>query len=125
LDANNGITVSKPILSGGGVQTLQADADGDGVGTLALNLSIAALVDPNPAPGNQFGTTVLVLSSGNVVVTSPFDDFGGTDAGAVYLFNGATGVLISTLRGSSASDFVGNKASGRKRITCREGLLVG
>ena len=65
-------------------------------------------VDPNPAPGNQFGRFVVALSSGNVVIASPFDDAGGTDAGAVYLFNGATGALISTLGGSTAGDQVGN-----------------
>ncbi|MGH7200903.1 MAG: hypothetical protein ACREJB_09880, partial [Planctomycetaceae bacterium] len=47
------------------------------------------------------------MSTGNVVITSPFDDAGGTDAGAVYLFNGATGALISTLTGSTANDRVG------------------
>jgi hypothetical protein len=51
----------------------------------------AEFVDPHPAAGNQFGASVVPLSTGNVVVTSPFDDAGGTDAGAVYLFNGRTG----------------------------------
>jgi len=69
--------------------------------------SLAEFVDPNPAPGNQFGTQVVPLSTGNVVITSPFDDAGGEDAGAVYLFNGSTGALISTLRGSTAGDWVG------------------
>lgn len=70
--------------------------------------SFAEFVDPNPAPGNGFGDTVAPLSTGNVVITSPHDDAGGVDAGAVYLFNGATGALISTLRGSQAFDYVGN-----------------
>ncbi|MBL9160907.1 MAG: SUMF1/EgtB/PvdO family nonheme iron enzyme [Verrucomicrobiales bacterium] len=80
---------------------------------LLLSLSAQAappfpeFVDPNPNPGNQFGAQVVPLSTGNVVITSPFDDAGGTDAGAVYLFNGATGALISTLRGSQANDNVG------------------
>ncbi len=65
-------------------------------------------VDPNPAPGNQFGATVVVLSTGNVVITSSYDDAGGTNAGAVYLFNGGTGALISTLRGSAAGNRVGS-----------------
>lgn len=64
-------------------------------------------VDPNPNFGNQFGTEVVPLSTGNVVVTSPGDDTGATDAGAVYLFNGSTGTLISTLTGSSAGDRIG------------------
>jgi Repeat of unknown function (DUF5650) len=65
-------------------------------------------IDPHPAAGNQFGATVLPLSTGNVVIMSPYDDAGATDAGAVYLFNGATGALISTLVGSHANDAIGN-----------------
>jgi len=64
-------------------------------------------VDPHPAAGNQFGAAVVPLSTGNVAVTSPYDDFGGTDAGAVYLFSGSTGALVSTLRGSNAGDQAG------------------
>src|SRR5262245_16932280 len=70
--------------------------------------SFSEFVDPNPSPGNQFGATVVALSTGNVVVTSPFDDAGGADAGAVYLFNGSTGALISTLRGSTDGDNLGS-----------------
>ncbi|HEX4612471.1 MAG TPA: hypothetical protein VH092_30030, partial [Urbifossiella sp.] len=66
--------------------------------------SFAEFVDPHPAAGNQFGAQVVPLSTGNVVVTSPSDDAGGTDAGAVYLFSGSTGSLISTLTGSHAGD---------------------
>lgn len=66
-------------------------------------------IDPNPALGNQFGHSVVALTNGNVVVTSPFDDAGGFNAGAVYLFNGSTGALISTLRGSSDFDLVGRE----------------
>ncbi len=72
-----------------------------------LNAAFPEFVDPNPNPGNMFGDTVAVLSTGNVVITSPFDDAGGTDAGAVYLFNGTTGELIGTLKGSTADDNVG------------------
>ncbi|MGV3659986.1 MAG: choice-of-anchor D domain-containing protein [Prosthecobacter sp.] len=75
--------------------------------TPAQEVSLSGFTDPNPASGNQFGHSVLALSTGNVVITAPYDDAGGTDAGAVYLFNGATGALISTLRGSSAQDHVG------------------
>ncbi|CAO3424950.1 beta strand repeat-containing protein [Azospirillum doebereinerae] len=66
------------------------------------------LTDPAPASDNGFGTAVVALSGGNVVVTSPNDDTGASNAGAVYLFNGSTGALISTLAGSSANDGVGS-----------------
>ncbi len=65
-------------------------------------------VDPNPSPGNQFGISIRPLSTGNVVVTAPMDDAGGTNAGAVYLFNGATGELIDKMIGTHAEDHIGS-----------------
>ncbi len=44
------------------------------------------------------------LLTGNVVITARNDDTGGEDAGAVYLFNGATGELISTMLGSGPNE---------------------
>ena len=73
-----------------------------------LMAGLTAFVDPDPAPGNHFGAAVVALSTGNVVVTSPYDNAGGTGAGAVYLFNGTTGALISTLIGSHAGDNIGS-----------------
>ena len=73
-----------------------------------LLATFAEFVDPHPSSGNRFGQSVVPLETGNVVITSPADDAGGTDAGAVYLFNGSTGALISTLTGSSPSDLVGS-----------------
>jgi hypothetical protein len=64
-------------------------------------------IDPHPTSGGLFGEMVGVLSSGNVVVTNRTDDFGGSNAGAVYLFNGLTGALLSSLVGSHADDQVG------------------
>jgi len=64
--------------------------------------------DPNPSPNNGFGTHVVALNTGNVVITSPSASIGGVSGcGAVYLFNGSTGALISTLRGSQFNDTVG------------------
>lgn len=72
-----------------------------------LAAAFTEFVDPNPSVDNGFGVEIVPLSTGNVVITSPYDDAGGTDAGAVYLFNGATGELISTLTGSQANDRIG------------------
>jgi hypothetical protein len=65
------------------------------------------LIDPHPTPGAAFGWTVLPLHNGNVVVTNPDDNFGGSEAGAIYLFDGQTGALISSLVGSHPGDQVG------------------
>lgn len=65
-----------------------------------------------PAGSERFGATVKVLPNGNIVVTDPNYDIttppGISDVGAVYLYNGATGALISTLIGSRAYDGVGS-----------------
>jgi Repeat of unknown function (DUF5650) len=66
----------------------------------------------NPAagqPGSLFGRDVTVLPNGNVVVTDPSYDAGAVaDVGAVYLYNGRTRSLISTLTGTSLNDSVGS-----------------
>jgi subtilisin family serine protease/subtilisin-like proprotein convertase family protein len=80
FNARDGITITHPVISDGGNQTLDADTDADGVGTLTLDFPVNEFTDPNPTWGNGFGTSVLVLPSGNVAITSPYDDFGGFDA---------------------------------------------
>lgn len=71
--------------------------------------SYEEFIDPNPSTGNDFGANVTVLPNGNVVITSPYTDINGVkDCGAVYLYNGKTHKLISSLYGSSASDMIGS-----------------
>ncbi|MEQ9235742.1 CHAT domain-containing protein [Coleofasciculus sp. E2-BRE-01] len=65
------------------------------------------LVDPNADNGSGFGDAIAPLSTGNVAVTKPEDNLGGDNAGAVYLFNGSTGALLSTLTGQT-NDQVGS-----------------
>ena len=62
-----------------------------------------------PAGSGLFGSTVTVLTNGNYVVTDPgYDEGAIVNVGAVHLYNGSTHALISTLKGSTASDVVGN-----------------
>ena len=62
-----------------------------------------------PAGSGRFGETVTVLPNGNIVVTDPGYDVGGkANVGAVYLYEGATGTLISALIGGAANDQVGS-----------------
>jgi hypothetical protein len=70
---------------------------------------LAEFIDPHPSPDDGFGEHIVPLSTGNVAITAQLDDAGGQDAGAVYLFNGATGALISTLTGSHPNDQVGEE----------------
>ncbi|MBK6657777.1 MAG: filamentous hemagglutinin N-terminal domain-containing protein [Proteobacteria bacterium] len=84
------------------------------------------LLDPHPGTDNFFGDRVDYFDAfGNrvssfngvsdattVVVYDPDDDFGGTNAGAVYVYRLSDGALLSELHGvnnTSASDQVGNE----------------
>jgi MYXO-CTERM domain-containing protein len=65
------------------------------------------LLDPTPAAGDLFGQLVYSLSTGNIVVDDPNDDFAAMDAGAVHLYRASDGALLATLVGSRAGDRVG------------------
>jgi len=67
------------------------------------------IIDVFGPPGSwQFGKEVKALPNGNFVVTNPLYDNGAiVDVGAVHLYNGATGALISTMTGARAGDQVG------------------
>ena len=93
---------------GGEVEDYAVQIKGLDYGDAPSSLAFDRFVDPNPSPGNDFGSQVVPLATGNVVITAPFDDAAAENAGAVYLFNGQTGELISTLTGSTAGDQVGN-----------------
>jgi len=76
---------------------------------VAAGVSTAQTDILGPTGSGQFGARVVALPSGNIVVTDPSYDSGViTDVGAVYLYNGATRALISTLTGSTAGDQVGS-----------------
>src|SRR4030095_1658407 len=71
-----------------------------------VNAQITDIVGP-PGSGD-FGYSVSTLSNGNYVITDPFINNGTIDnAGAVYLYDGRTHSLISTLKGAKSGDFVG------------------
>ena len=53
--------------------------------------------NPNPPADDYFGWSVAGVGD-NILVGAPGDDTGGFYAGAVHLFDGATGALIQTFR---------------------------
>ncbi|HMI79722.1 MAG TPA: hypothetical protein VK484_13075, partial [Ferruginibacter sp.] len=73
-----------------------------------INTTAAQTLDiTGPAGSERFGT-VTVLPNGNYIVSDPFYDEGAiANVGAVYLYNGSTHALISTLKGSATDDRVG------------------
>ncbi|MCX6019994.1 MAG: hypothetical protein NTZ50_16100 [Chloroflexi bacterium] len=80
-------------------------------GASAAELSDSPVISIAPPPAGvsgSFASYISRLANGNIVV---FDENWGdgvsTNVGAVYLYDGATGALISRLTGSSADDYVG------------------
>ena len=77
--------------------------------------AVYALVDPNPSAGRNFGQSLTVLGTRTGGAFSPNDRVAiavasdNASRGAVYLFDTATGVLLSTLTGSQSNDQVGSQ----------------
>ncbi|MBI2753527.1 MAG: filamentous hemagglutinin N-terminal domain-containing protein [Betaproteobacteria bacterium] len=71
------------------------------------SVSSFQLVDPNPGTSENFAGTIEALPNNNVVATDPNDSF-VAGSGAIYLFNGTTGALLSTMTGSASGDSVGS-----------------
>jgi hypothetical protein len=63
---------------------------------------------PTPTGSGSFGHQVAILPNGNIVVADRnYGTVNAANVGAVYLYDGETLALISTLTGSNANDFVG------------------
>ncbi|BAN03866.1 HYR domain-containing protein [Ilumatobacter coccineus] len=79
--------------------------------TLQAETSQTVTGDEILGPGGsaQFGSTLLVLSNGNYVVTDPMHDGAfATDIGAIYLYDGTDDSVISRITGTQSNDRVGN-----------------
>jgi len=63
---------------------------------------LRTFIDPAPATGNLFGRALAAVGS-DVLIGAPFADIGATDAGAAYLFDGASGTLRQTLLSPAAA----------------------
>jgi hypothetical protein len=62
-----------------------------------------------PAGSGFFGSQVLPLPNGNIVIIDHGYDSGAlTDVGAIYLYDGASGALLSTTTGAQANDMIGS-----------------
>lgn len=65
-----------------------------------------------PAGSGFFGSQVLPLPNGNIaVIDHRYDNGAVLDVGAIYLYDGATGALLSTTIGTHATDMIGSGPS--------------
>ena len=78
-------------------------------GLSPLQVSATQTDIAGPVGSGQFGATVTALPNGNFVVADTlYDEGGANDIGAVYLYDGTTLAIISTLKGSTLNDNVGS-----------------
>jgi hypothetical protein len=84
----------------------------NGVGLPSFNL-----LNPKPDIQDNFGSSSLVLSNGNVVVADYLSGLAALNAGAIFLYNGQTGALLGTLTGSTQNDEVGFGTNGTDGVT--------
>jgi|GEM_PF-1604486 len=77
------------------------------VESAATTLTITELLDPNPGAFDRLGQNRQTLSNGYLAFVQPEDDFGGADAGALYVFNPDSGALAYSLTGANAGDQIG------------------
>lgn len=62
------------------------------------------LLDPTLGTGYQFGSTVIILANGNIVVAEPEKNSVASDNGAVHLFNPANQYRVASLLGDNTND---------------------
>lgn len=76
---------------------------------LAAGVSAQNIDIIGPAGSGFFGSQVLPLPNGNlVVIDHGFDNGVLVDVGAIYLYDGASGAMLSTTKGVQASDMIGS-----------------
>ncbi|MBC7438049.1 MAG: filamentous hemagglutinin N-terminal domain-containing protein, partial [Bdellovibrionales bacterium] len=95
---------------GGARGTLLLDPKNLTIANASGQLGVLELADPNNEAGGagNFGASIINIGSNRVLVTDPFDTAGGTNAGAIYIYDKTTGGLLSALTGSHNGDFVGS-----------------
>lgn len=88
--------------------------------------TLLTIRNPEPTAGDLFGFS-LASVRGNIVVAAPYDDFGATDSGSIYVFDGVTGDLRFTIRNPEpgANDCFGGQQTGGWIADHDGNILVG
>ncbi len=74
----------------------------------AAPITSQTLADPTPGADNNFGSNIVILTNGNIVVTDPNDSSVAANNGAVHLYNPLTQTLIASIFGDNADDQLGS-----------------
>jgi filamentous hemagglutinin family protein len=94
---------------GGANGSLLLDPKNLTIANASGQLGVLELADPNSEANGagDFGSSIVDIGNGRVLVTDPFDTAGGANAGALYIYDKASGSLQSALTGSHSGDGIG------------------
>jgi outer membrane protein assembly factor BamB len=88
--------------------------------------TLLTIRNPEPTAGDLFGAG-LASVRGNIVIGAPNDDYGATNSGSIYVFDGETGDLRFTIRNPEpgAGDSFGGGTAGGGIVEHDGNILVG
>ena len=100
-----------PLVIGNTIMTVVVTAqDGSTTQTYTITVSqvVLELLDPTPGASDEFGSIVVQLSNGNIVVSDPNDSSIAANNGAVHLYSPFSTTPIASIYGDVAGDQLGN-----------------
>jgi hypothetical protein len=102
------------------------DVGGTNAGTVFVfstnGVLLTTITNPTPAAEESFGNRIAVLDGARLVIGSPGDDTGATDAGSAYVFS-VNGTLLAHL--TNPAPGVGDRFGSRLAAFGPDGALVG
>lgn len=91
-----------------GIALILLACGGDSGSDSGTSITSFELLDPTPLAGELFGTIVIILPNGNIIVTDPNDSSIAASSGAVHLYNPFTQTLVASIYGDVANDRLGS-----------------
>jgi hypothetical protein len=83
---------------------------GGGSNIPPINLTSLDLNDPTPGDTDLFGSSLVILGNGNIVVADSGDDTMANNAGAVHLYSPQSSIPIASIYGDDANDQLGSSS---------------
>ena len=120
---NATVTISEAASSGDAISPIELNAGEteisvtvtapDGTSSQVYTVMIARVVslellDPTPGASERFGSQVVILGNGNIVVSDPQDSSRFASSGAVHLYSPFSSTPIGSLYGDAGGDQLGS-----------------
>lgn len=105
--SDGGVGVGGNGEDAGGGDAGDGTSSGGGDGSGSGSPTAFELLDPTPGRDDNFGSHVVILSNGNIVVADPGDSSIARNNGAVHLYSSGSQSLVGSVYGDQANDRIG------------------